>query len=292
MSEGRLRRRDVSRPFRGVQVTSKPSTVEEACRAYLVRLRPGQWFSHSTAALLHGLPLPERLEVVAPLHVSAVRPQMPPRAAGVAGHRLSSPPLTVLVDGIPVCVASEAWCQLGATLTLDETIIVADELLERAPLCEADAVAVLRRRIAATRRNGAANLEDALREARKGVRSPGETRVRLLLVRAGVMATELNAPVTDSVGRILGHADLVWRAARLVLEYEGDGHRVDRKQFRYDIERYEVFRDAGWEVIRVTGDDLVGSRRDALVERVKRRLRTRAARSSEFGSQFEKPSVG
>ncbi|MCU1471968.1 MAG: hypothetical protein JWQ92_36 [Amnibacterium sp.] len=275
MTEGRLKRRDVSRPFRGVQVTSTPATIHEACRAYAVRLRPGQAFSHATAALLHGLPLPARMEAVSPVHVCAVRPHMPPRAAGAVGHRLSITPLVQTLEGLPVCVASEAWCQLGDELTLDEAIVVADHLLEHAPLDEAAARAVLGGRIRGTRRIGAANLLAALEEARGGARSPGETRVRLLLTRAGVPAPELNAPVTDSLGEVLGHADLVWRSAGLVLEYEGDGHRIDRDQFRYDIERYERFRDAGWEVIRVTADDLFGARRAALIERVRRRLRAR-----------------
>lgn len=273
LSQGRLNRRDVTRPYHGVQTATPPSTLRERCRAYAVRMRPGQSFSHVTAALLHELPLPSRLEAgEETLHVCCVRPAMPPRTVGVVGHRLTSPPVVHDFDGLQVCVPSEAWCQLAAELSLDELIVVADHLLTVSPLAEEATRRLLLRRIGASRRVGADRLQSALREARRPVRSPGETRLRLLLVRAGIEEPEVNGSVEDRAGVLLAHADLVWRAQRLVAEYEGDGHRVDRERFRRDIERYERFRDAGWEVVRVTADDLVGARAVRLVERVRARL--------------------
>ena len=94
-------------------------------------------------------------------------------------------------------------------------------------------------------------------------------------MRAGIEEPETNGSVEGRAGLLLGHADLVWRAHRLVAEYEGDGHRVDKEQFRRDIERYERFRDAGWEVVRVTADDLVGPRAVRLTERIRVRLARR-----------------
>jgi len=104
------------------------------------------------------------------------------------------------------------------------------------------------------------------------VLSPGETRVRLLLVRAGIPEPELNQKVFDAVGKYLGKPDLLWRGASVGLEYEGGGH-AEEEQMRIDIERREAFHDAGWDVIRVSADDLRGdARRAALVARVRRRL--------------------
>lgn len=276
LSQGRLNRKDVLRPYRGVQTTSAPRTLLERCRAYTVRMRPGQAFSHGTAALLHELPLPTRLETEEPLHVCCVRPAMAPRTVGVVGHRLTSAPVLQQLHGMPVCVPSEAWCQLAAELALDELIAVADHLLTVSPLTEDATRRLLLRRITATRRIGAGRLHAALGEARGPVLSPGETRLRLLLVRAGIREPEVNGRVEDRARRLLGHADLVWTAERLVAEYEGDGHRVDRERFRRDIERYENFRDAGWEVVRVTADDLVGPRAMRLVARIRARLDRRS----------------
>jgi very-short-patch-repair endonuclease len=79
----------------------------------------------------------------------------------------------------------------------------------------------------------------------------------------------LNAPITGRYGEGLGTPDLLWRAERVVLEYEGDQHRTDKAQSRADVERYEAFRDAGRRLIRVTAADLAGARRQALIRRTR-----------------------
>lgn len=38
----------------------------------------------------------------------------------------------------------------------------------------------------------------------------------------------------------------------MLLEYEGDHHRTDRRQWDYDVRRYEDLTAAGFVVIRVT----------------------------------------
>ena len=266
---GRLRNKDVVHPFRGVQATALPTTVEERCRAYAVRMRPGEFFTHLTAAQLHGLPLPPDAEVDERVHVGALHPSGAPTGRGILGHRLRVPPRLVDVAGLSVADAIDAWCQLAVALPLDDLIVIADALLTR--LGE-DARPELAAAAERPGRPAGGKLDRALAEARFGSRSPGETRLRLVLVRGGIPEPELNAPILDARSKVLGHGDLVWRRARVVAEYEGDLHRTDRDQFRYDIERYEQFRDAGWTVVRVTGDDLAASRRRALVERMRRRL--------------------
>jgi hypothetical protein len=176
------------------------------------------------------------------------------------------------IVGLPVCAHAEVWCQLAATLGLEDLVIAADHLLEATSLSEEGGRALLEAAIRRTRRRGCERLRLALLEARKGSRSPGETRVRLLLCRAGLPEPELNARVVDHRGRLLGTADLVWRRYRVVLEYEGAQHGTDPEQFRYDVERYERFTDAGWTVVRVTAADLRGARREALVARLLSRL--------------------
>jgi hypothetical protein len=267
ISQGRLRRRDVRRPFHGVQAVVEPRTVEERCTAYAVRLKPGQAFSHATAAQLFRLPLPVRLEQAVELHVSATMPAPAPQTRGVVGHRLRIAPPLVTFRGFPVVRVDEVWCQLAGVLDLDELVIVADALLNRS---EGRLLAALQHAAGAKQRVGQRKLTRALAEARVGCASPGETRVRLLLARAGIPEPLLNAPVTDRTGRVLGRGDLVWPDARVVLEYEGLDHGRSDDQFVYDVGRYERFRDAGWVVIRVTVDDLTGPLAQALIARVRR----------------------
>jgi hypothetical protein len=248
-----------------VQTVQHLGTLRDRCAAYAVRMKPGQSFSHTTAALLLGLPLPSALEEDPDLHVSTVHPAPPPTARGIAGHRLRNEPEVGALDELTVIAPWEAWARLAPLLTVDELIELGDAVLWRwkDALGHVEAVASTPGTI------GGAKLRIALKEIRPGCASPGETRVRLLLTRAGVRLPELNATIVGTSGVELGTPDLMWRNERVVLEYEGDQHRTDKRQFRIDIERYERFRDDGWTVVRVTADDLVGPRRQALVRRVK-----------------------
>jgi very-short-patch-repair endonuclease len=81
-----------------------------------------------------------------------------------------------------------------------------------------------------------------------------ETRLRLLLMRAGLPEPELN-PAVPVDGRVL-HPDLLYRPWALVLEYEGDGHRTDPTAWRRDISRREALQSAGYRVLQVHSDDL------------------------------------
>lgn len=262
---GRLRRRDVRRPFHGVQTVQHLGTIRDRCTAYAVRMKPGQSFSHTTAVLLADLPLPAALEEDPDIHVATVHPAPPPTARGLAGHRLRNEPEVVALDGLTVVAPWEAWAQVAPLLSVDELIELGDAVL----WAWKDAHPRLESVACTPGRIGGAKLRTALREIRPGCASPGETRVRLLLTRAGVRMPELNVPVIGRLGQELGKPDLMWRAERITVEYEGDQHRTDKRQFRIDIERYERFRDDGWTVVRVTADDLFGARRQALVRRVK-----------------------
>ncbi|MBG0563224.1 hypothetical protein [Actinoplanes aureus] len=52
-----------------------------------------------------------------------------------------------------------------------------------------------------------------------------ESRLRLLLVDAGVPPPVPQFEVRDEDGRLIGRVDLAWPARRVAHEYEGDHHR-------------------------------------------------------------------
>ena len=122
------------------------------------------------------------------------------------------------------------------------------------------------------RGRGAACARRALRDVRVGAESPMETLLRLLLLRAGLPEPQLN-PAVD-VGDGILHPDLLYPEWRVVLEYEGDGHRTDQRQWRRDIARREAFESAGWRVIRVHRDDVLAEP-EAFLARVCRILAQR-----------------
>ena len=263
---GRLRRRDIRRPFHGVQIVGTVGTLRERCAAYRVRMKPGHAFSHQTAVLLHGLPLARAFEDELDLHVSVVMPGRAPTTRGVVGHRIRIAPPTVDLGGLPIVRMDEAWAQMAPLLALDEVVVLGDAVLWRDP----DLLDAMRAAAETPYRPGRDRLGKALREIRRGAASPGETRTRLLLTRAGVPQPELNTAV--ELDHELVHPDMIWRDRRVAVEYEGDGHR-EREQFTYDVGRYERMQADGWTVVRVVSDDLHGARAEALIRRVKTLLR-------------------
>ncbi|WP_262852766.1 hypothetical protein [Mumia quercus] len=82
-------------------------------------------------------------------------------------------------------------------------------------------------------------------------RSPRESKVRAMLVAAGLPAPEVNVDLLVD-GRFLGCADLLYRRWLLVLEYEGRQHAESAHQFNVDIGRYEGFRDHGVTYVQIT----------------------------------------
>ena len=77
-----------------------------------------------------------------------------------------------------------------------------------------------------------------------------------MLHDAGMPLPELNYLVHGRDGAFVARVDLAYPSRRLVLEYEGDHHRVERRQWHKDIRRQARLEDLGWRVIRVTASDL------------------------------------
>ena len=128
---GRLRARDLSSAHRGVRVPAGMEYTEQLARsAYTARSRPGQVFSHLTAARVWGMPLPTVFTRREGVHVSVRAPSTRPRGHGVTGHELSDPCATAVMRfGVPVTDAATTWCHLAALLSHDDLVAAADHLV-------------------------------------------------------------------------------------------------------------------------------------------------------------------
>jgi len=270
---GRLRARDLLAPFRSVRTHVLDwSDISAVCSAYAVNLAPEQLFSHVTAARLLGVPLPWRLESREAIDVWA--PEIQPRGAGVIGHR-SAPVPSFIVNGLPVVAPARVWIQLGPLLGQTSLVAAGDYLVQRKqPLASLTDLA--QAVDAAVGVRGVRSLRVALGLVRAGTDSPMETRLRLLLVRAGLPEPVIHHPIFDWTGGYVGAPDLAYVSERIALEYEGDGHRTDPAVFADDIERRERMQEAGWYVIRVIKGH-VFERPGWLIDRVRRQLRERAS---------------
>lgn len=106
-------------------------------------------------------------------------------------------------------------------------------------------------------RRGIARARVALPLVDKGAESPRETWLRLLLIRAGFPRPQTQIPVYD-YGALIACLDMGWQDIKLAVEYEGDHHRADQRQFNKDIRRAETLAEIGWTVVRVTIEDTPG----------------------------------
>lgn len=275
----RLRSADIARPFTGVRsVGIDIESVLGLSRAYEPLLRPGEAFSHATAALLHGFPLPPTVPT-RPLHV--LSPTAVPRARtrGVVGHEASVSFTVVVRQGLPVVEPVLAWCQLGAVLRAADLVAVGDAIvtgrrdgaIRRPPLATVEELEAGVRHWG--RRRGARALAAALPRVRQGPESRPETLLRLLLVDAGLPEPVIQAPIAVEDGTETLHPDLAYLEWRIVFEYEGERHR-EPGRWKRDITRREKFEAAGWRVIRVTSDDLSVTP-DAFLARVRRIIAAR-----------------
>ncbi|RUR01387.1 endonuclease domain-containing protein [Labedella endophytica] len=254
VSRGRLRSSDLHAPHWGVRATEESRTLEDACREFIPRMPDNALFSHSTAARVHGLPLPARCLGVG-LHVGTPYGRRPVDAAGVLGHRMHlTPPDRTRVDGIPVTTVERTWTDLAALLTLPELVAAGDVLVrgwgEAAWHTVAELIEHHPRRRGRPRARQALSLLDGRSE------SPMESRLRVLLVEGGFTRFRPNFDIRGIGGRFIARGDLVDVEHRLVLEYEGDHHRTDAAQWHRDVRRTVELEDAGWRVIRVTRSGL------------------------------------
>jgi hypothetical protein len=97
-----------------------------------------------------------------------------------------------------------------------------------------------------------------------------ESRLRMLLVLAGLPRPEVQVSIHDDEGRFLGRPDLLYRPERLAIEYDGGNHRdrlVD------DNRRQNGLVGAGFRLLRFTAADVYGT-----PESVVRSIRSTVAR--------------
>lgn len=278
ITPNRLRNDDLARPFHGVRSSAEDAGILGRVRAYAARMAANEFFSHSTAALLLGVPLPRRLQDDLRVHVGVIAPDAPPQAAGVVGHCLKAARVRKL-DGLAVAAPETTWCQLAPMLSVADLVAAGDFLVTGSGTFHDGAPATTRGELidelgrhAGSR--GVRRARSAMELVRAGAWSRPESHLRVLIVGAGLPEPQLNVPVRLLGGRTVV-VDLAYPQWRLGLEYEGDGHRTDRAVWASDVTRREDLADVDWEIIRVGSADLY-RRPLELEQRIRRRIRARA----------------
>ena len=230
-----LRSRRWARLARGIYVpTEIAQTPLVQLDAATRRLPDVAAFSGLTAAWLHGLDVPP----CDPIEVTI------PREAGVsgrAGMRVRRRPLSVgdvvHVRGLRATSIVRTLADLSSQLSLTEAVVIVDEALHKRRVTLADI----------------ASLKRVAQHAEPQSASPMETRLRMILVLAGLPRPKAQVPIFDSNGRFLGRPDLYYEKQRLGIEYDGSGHRGTMAE---DNQRQNKLLNAGVRLLRFTAVDV------------------------------------
>ncbi len=178
----------------------------------------------------------------------------PPAGIRTWSDRLS-PDEIQLVGGIPATTPARTAFDLACRNPTGKAVAAIDALA-RATKLEVTEAQLLTERYRGHR--NVRRARHALTLVDAGAESPRETWLRLLLIKAGYPRPQTQIPVHGEYGELVAVLDMGWEDVKIALEYEGDHHRTDRRQFRRDIARYEALPDLGWMTIRVTSGDTQG----------------------------------
>jgi hypothetical protein len=251
------------RVFRGVYVhRDVPDSHELRARAACVLL-PRAVVSGRSAAVLWGVDLAETeddVEVTVPAGFHAVRvPGLRARRAAMPWERRT------VLRGTPVTTPEETAVRLAGLLPGDEGVVAVDQVLatRSARLDDVRALAAVGTGRGAARARRACSLADGL------AGSPQETRLRLIMRRAGLPAPVAQHEIRHE-GRFVARVDFGWPELKVAVEYDGLWH-ADEAQFPKDRQRLNRLREAGWTVVFVTAADLRDEER--LVARIAAALR-------------------
>lgn len=253
------------RIFTGVYIEARvPEHPLVRARAALLLHPPSAFVSHVSAARVLGLPVPrDPLE-----HVTVASAGDRSKRAGIRCH-VGPGDDVIEVQGIRVSGPHRMFVELASVLHLVDLVVVGDALVRTGKATPESLVAACEQ---CENRHAGAALR-AARLVRAMVDSPMETRLRLLIVLAGLPEPVVNHRIRDQDGRVLRRFDLSYPSVRLIVEYDGRQHVEVKANWTSDLDRREELDDNGWRILVVTSD---GIYRDPArtVARVHRALRT------------------
>jgi Protein of unknown function (DUF559) len=252
VAAGRMTRYELQRGYtaiyRGVYARKNAdlSLRDRAIAAWLASGRKAV-VAGVAAAALHGAPW---VDPTVPIELVGVRIRsqtgLVPRADRIAGDEITR------VSGLPVTSRVRTAFDMGRHLDRTEALARLDALMWNQKYSRADVRALGDRY---PRAPGLRRLFELLPLVDGGADSPRESMVRLWLLDAGFPPPETQIPVLASNTQPVAWLDMGWRDFMVAVEYDGDHHRKDRRQYVKDIARLRMLEALGWTVIRVIAED-------------------------------------
>ncbi|MFP5282757.1 MAG: DUF559 domain-containing protein [Actinomycetes bacterium] len=247
---------------------------------------PGSHLSHHTAATLWGA------EVPTSPHVHVTTPSANGRSVrgGIKAHVCARAAGTTVLRGLPVSTPAQTFLDLAAYgLELVDLVVVGDCLVKARRVTPEALVAAAD----AWRGAGCRLARRAAKLVRAGVDSSMETRLRLLVVLAGLPEPRVNLILRAADGSWRRRFDLCYEDLRIIVEYDGRQHAEDDEQWRGDILRREELERLGWRLVVITWHGIFRSPEATLV-RIRAALRSRGAKGlpREFAAEWQRHFPG
>lgn len=237
------------RIFRGVYVSAAVDDTAEVRALAGIALQAGDAAaSHTTAALLYGVPVPATPETHLTVECKSFVRQRPLLTV----HVSKSPPDTRAVQGVRTTSPVDTFVALARVLDLVDLVIAGDAMVRLGLTTCAD----LRAATSVRHDAGSVRARDAARWVRAAVDSPTETRLRMLLVLSGLPEPVVNHQLRDESGDPVFRFDLSYPWLRLAIEYDGRQHAQSTHVWQRDIRRREDLDRAGWLLLVFTAADL------------------------------------
>jgi hypothetical protein len=126
---------------------------------------------------------------------------------------------------------------------------------------------------------------------RAGVDSPMETRLRLLIVLAGLPEPEVDHRVHADDGTLLRRYDLSYLPHRLIIEYDGRQHADSEEQWLTDLWRDEALDDERIRRLVIVAQDIYSTPANTLA-RITRAMRSTGMPVPRLGDEWRRHFPG
>lgn len=271
VSASSLKGRNFRRIYRGVYVhASVPAHPLIRIRAALLIHPPRAFASHLSAARAYDLPIPTAAEE----HVSVFAHADRRRRPGIRNHVAHPDTPVELVHGIRVTAPDQLFIELASLLNPVELVVVGDALVRIGRTTPERLRAVC----AASSDTHVVDARRAAGFVRDKVDSPMESRLRMLIVLAGLPEPMIDYTVRDQDGRPRYRFDLSYPDLKLIVEYDGRQHRDDLDQWDHDTDRQDWFDHNGWMRVPVFSRGIY-RRPDRTLTRVHEALKSRGSKN-------------